>query len=248
MIAELEISDIAKAYGHVTALENVSFSARGGEVVALLGDNGAGKSTLVKILSGLVLPDAGQISVNGSPTEISSPKIARSVGIETVHQNLALAANLDVASNLFLNRELRHRNPILRSLGWLDDRRMRQESAEILGELGIRMQSVRQDVDLLSGGQRQAVAVGRAVGWGNRIVLLDEPAAALGVEQTAQVMELIRRLRDNGVLVVLITHNMHEVLDVCDRAVVLRRGRVVANVAVAEVTGRDLVDHITGTA
>jgi simple sugar transport system ATP-binding protein len=216
-------------------------------VVALLGDNGAGKSTLVKILSGILHPDTGTIAINGEPVTLDSPGVARGLGIETVHQHLALAPNLDVTANVFLNRELRSPNRFLRALGWLDERGMRERASGILGELGTKMPSVRQNVALLSGGQRQAVAVGRAVGWGTEIVLMDEPAAALGVEQTAQVMDLIRRLRDRGVLVVLITHNMQEVMDVCDRAVVLRHGRKVADVDVHTVSGRDLIDHITGT-
>jgi simple sugar transport system ATP-binding protein len=247
MTVSLEVRDLSKSYGHVSALDGVGFSGRGGEVIALLGDNGAGKSTLVKILSGVVHADSGTIVVDGQERQLTTPKEAREVGIETVHQNLALSPNLDVSSNLFLNREIRHGNPVLRWLGWVDEKRMRATSASVLGELGVKMPSVRQDVEFLSGGQRQAVAVGRAVGWGNQIVLLDEPAAALGVEQTALVLDLIRNMRSKGVLVVLITHNMQEVLDVCDRAVVLRRGRVAADVDVASVTGRDLVDHITGT-
>lgn len=248
MTVQLDLVDIRKSYGHVDALKAVSISCHGGQVVGLLGDNGAGKSTLVKILSGSIRPTAGQILVNETAVEMSEPSDARLIGIETVYQHLALCHNLDVTANLFLNREIRHRNRLLARLGWMDQGRMRSESAEILGRLHIRMPSVRQRVSSLSGGQQQAVAVGRAVGWGNMIVLMDEPAAALGVEQTAIVLQIMKELRNSGVLVIFITHNMSEVMDVCDRAIVLRHGQVVADVEVASVTARELVQYITGAA
>lgn len=246
MTALLEVSGVSKSYGHIQALEDVSFACEGGQIVGLLGDNGAGKSTLVKILSGVIRSDSGHMAIDGERIDVESPAEARERGIETVHQTLALCPNLDVAANLYLNREIRHPNPVLARLGWLDDKAMRQGAVRILERLRIRMPSVRQDVLMLSGGQRQAIAVGRAVGWGKRVVLMDEPAAALGVEQTALVLALMQELRRQGVLILFITHNMEEVMDVCDRAVVLRQGRVVADLTISDVTRRDLVDHITG--
>lgn len=244
----LEVRGLSKSFGPVKALESVSFELRSGEVLGLLGDNGAGKSTLVKCVSGLYEPDGGEILVDGEPAELSNPEDARDLGIETVHQDLGLVETLDVASNLFLNRELVRGWQRLWRFGWLQKRAMQRETREILDELEIRIESVRTPVAKLSGGQRQAVAVGRAVGWGRHVVLLDEPTAALGVEQAAHVNELIGQLRDRGIAVLLISHNMQQVVDTCDRAVVLLHGRKVGDVAVADVTARDLVDLITGAA
>lgn len=243
---QLELTGLSKSYGPVRALDDVSFSVRAGEVLGLVGDNGAGKTTLVKCLSGITRPDAGQIHLDGRPVTIDSPRAARALGIETVHQDLALIGSLDVAANLFLNRERTAGGGALRPLGWLSNRRMRLEAKEILDRLRINIPSVRYPIEQLSGGQRQAVAVGRAVAWGNRIVVMDEPSAALGVEQTRLVLDLIRTLREQRIVVVLISHNMQSVLDVCTRAVVLRHGRLVQDVDVADVTARDLVDLITG--
>lgn len=240
----LEVRDLSKSFGGVQALVDVSFHLTEGEVLGLLGDNGAGKSTLVKCLSGVHRPDAGEILVDGTEVAVDSVRTAQALGIETVHQGLALVESLDVASNLFLNRELTSRH--LGWLGWLDKRRMYQEAVEILNGLGIRLPSSRAETVFLSGGQRQAIAIGRAVAWGRHIVLLDEPAAALGVEQARHVLELIDNLRRRGVAVVLISHNMQHVTAVCDRAVVLRHGHKVADVAVADVSERDLIDHIAG--
>jgi simple sugar transport system ATP-binding protein len=242
----LSISDVSKSYGPVKALRHVSFSVSSGEVLGLLGDNGAGKTTLVKCLSGIVKPDTGDVRINGVPVHIDSPKHARALGIETVHQDLALIDTLDVTANLFLNREELAGRPA-RWLGFLKQRQMHRDAKHILDSLKISIPSVRYPIERLSGGQRQAVAVGRAVAWGQRIVLMDEPSAALGVEQTRLVLELIRTLRERNILVVLISHNMQNVLEVCTRAVVLRHGSVVADVPIADVTARDLIDHITGT-
>lgn len=246
--AVLEVRSISKSYGPVQALRDVSLSLERGEVLGLLGDNGAGKTTLVKCVAGTLRPDSGTILVDGHEVRVDSPQAARALGIETVHQGLALVESLDVAANLFLNREVVATPRPLRWIGWLNKRRMYQESRDILDQLQIRVASVRQSVARLSGGQRQAVAVGRAVGWGRHIVLMDEPAAALGVEQARHVLELMDRLRDQGVGVVFISHNMQQVIDVCDRAVVLRHGRKVGDVSIGEVTARDLVDLITGAA
>jgi len=240
--AALEVRDIEKSFGAVKALKGVSLGVRAGEVMGLIGDNGAGKSTLINCLAGIIRPDAGQILLDGAEVSITSPHEARQHGIETVHQDLALIDALDVSGNLFLNREILS-GP--RALRWMNKRRMHREAKEILEGLRINIPSVRNSVEKLSGGQRQAVAVGRSVAWGRRIVLMDEPAAALGVEQARLVLELITTLRDQGLAVVLISHNIQQVLDVCSRAVVLRHGEAVADLELEGVTGRDLVQLIT---
>lgn len=243
----LELRGVSKSFGPVRAARDISFQLRRGEVLGLLGDNGAGKTTVVNCISGTLVPDSGTILVDGAAVRIEGPQRARSLGIETVHQDLALVETLDVATNLFLNRELTRPWRVTRWLGWIDRRRMYRETEEILDRLHIEVPSVRQPVNKLSGGQRQAVAVGKAVAWGHHIVVLDEPAAALGVEQTALVLDLIRRLRNEGVAVLLISHNMHDVIEVCDRAIVLRHGTQVGNLDTMDgVTPRHLVDMITG--
>lgn len=242
----LEVKGLSKSFDAVRAARDISFEVYPGEVLGLLGDNGAGKSTVVSCISGSLRPDSGSIVVDGEKVDIDSPQRARELGIETVFQDLALIDSLDVTTNMFLNREILKDKPA-RWLRWLDRKQMHRESQAILDRLHIRINSVRQPMSQLSGGQRQAVAVGRAVAWGHHIVLLDEPAAALGVEQTALVLELINRLREEGVGVVLISHNMHDVLSVCDRAVVLRHGLKVAELETLEgLTTRHLVDLITG--
>ncbi|MEA2778582.1 MAG: ribose transport system ATP-binding protein [Rhodospirillaceae bacterium] len=245
-VPALSVRSISKSFGSVKALRDISFELYHGEVMGLLGDNGAGKSTLAKCIAGILRPDHGVIAVNGTEVHISSPHHAREIGIETVHQGLALVQKLDVATNLFLNREILHPNPLLRLIGWLDKKEMRRQSEDILARIGARVPFVTQPVQRLSGGQRQAVAIGRAVGWGRNIVLMDEPAAALGVEQSRQVNELIKRLRDQGVAVLLISHNMQHVIETCDRAVVLRHGGKVGDLRIEHATARDLVDLITG--
>jgi simple sugar transport system ATP-binding protein len=244
--AVLEVHGLTKSFDAVKAARGISFELHPGEVLGLLGDNGAGKSTVVSCIAGSLLPDSGVIRVDGREVTIDSPQAARDLGIETVFQDLALVDSLDVTTNMFLNREL-VRSGAAGWLRWMDRGRMHRETREILDRLHIRIDSVRQHISQLSGGQRQSVAVGRAVAWGRHIVLLDEPAAALGVEQTALVLELIKTLRSEGVAVLLISHNMHDVLDVCDRAVILRHGLKVAQLDdLSGVTTRDLVDLITG--
>jgi simple sugar transport system ATP-binding protein len=242
----LSVRDVEKSFGGVHALRGVSFDLHRGEVLGLLGDNGAGKSTLVKCIAGIHMPDAGEIAVDGEPVTMHHPDQARALGIETVFQELALIDALDVPSNLFLGRETVRRGLGARLSGWLDRRGMERETAEILDRLQIRIPSLHQAVGTLSGGQRQSIAVGRAVAWGRHIVLLDEPAAALGVEQAAHVLELVERLHEHGVAVVLISHNMQHVLDVCSRVVVLRHGLKVADQPTAGLSGQDLVALITG--
>ena len=245
----LEVRSLSKSFGAVRAAREVSFVIRRGEVVGLLGDNGAGKTTVVNCISGGLTPDSGDILIDGSVVSIENPQAAHRLGVETVHQDLSLVDTLDVATNLFLNRERTIRLGVFGWLGWLDRRRMYAESKEILDGLSIDIPSVRQPVDKLSGGQRQAVAVGRAVAWGNHIVVLDEPTAALGVEQTRLVLDLIERLKQQGVAVLLVSHNMHDVVRVCDRVIVLRHGMKVGEITNMDgVTPRHLVDMITGVA
>lgn len=242
----LEVRDLHKSYGPVRAVRGVSFGIQPGEVVGLLGDNGAGKSTVVRCIAGLTTPDSGVILVQGKQVAITSPRITKELGIETVHQDLMLVGALDVAGNMFLNREIRSKQPILRQLGWLDKKAMQRETEQILDRLRIRLPSTTATVEVLSGGQRQAIAVGRAVSWGQKLVLMDEPVAALGVEQSHQVLELVSELHHHGVAVVFISHNMQQVMNVCSRALVMMQGYLVGNVAIRDVTSRDLVDLITG--
>ena len=244
--AALAASRLSKTFGALQALTDVSIELRYGRVTALLGDNGAGKSTFVKCIAGIYQPDSGTISIDGRTRRIASPDAARALGIETVHQSLAMIATLDVVENLFLNREYTRGGRPGAWLGLLDRKRMRTECERTLSRLDIRIPSLRRAAEALSGGQRQAVAIGRAVAWGQRIVLLDEPAAALGVEQTERVLDLIRSLRESGVAVLLITHDLERVSEVCDDVVVLRQGRKTAEAPMEQVTKDDLVAFITG--
>lgn len=244
----LELRQIAKSFGAVQALNDVSFSVQKGEVVALLGDNGAGKSTLVRCIAGLHQPDQGQILLNNQPVSLNSPQQARQLGIETVFQDLAMVPEFDISANMFLNREILSKNPLLRALGWLDQAAMERQARKSLHRLNSRLPDFYAKVQSLSGGQRQAVAIARAVNWGADLVMMDEPTAALGVEQSAQVNELIKLISSQGVAVLLISHNMQHVLETCDRAVVLYQGRSVADVALSDVSKEDLVALITGAA
>jgi simple sugar transport system ATP-binding protein len=218
-----------------------------GEVVALIGDNGAGKSTLVKSLSGAEQPDAGEILLEGEQVALDSPTTARDLGIETVYQDLAVAPDLDPAANLFLGREL-PRHGLAGWLGMLDKAEMRRQAADHFGRLGVHLQSLDVPIGSLSGGQRQSVAVARSVMWAKRVVFMDEPTAALGVVQRERVLDVIRRVRDEGIAVVLISHNMPEVLEVADRVEVLRLGARVARFDVrhTDVTIEQLVGAMTG--
>ncbi|MDT5038607.1 MAG: simple sugar transport system ATP-binding protein [Micromonosporaceae bacterium] len=234
-----------KTFGRVHALRGANFAVNPGEVVALIGDNGAGKSCLVKCLSGVLQPDAGQILMDGQPVRIESPLSAMRMGIETVYQDLALADDLEASANLYLGREILKTGP-LRLFGVLDRARMRSASTEAFADLGIELQDVRAPIVSLSGGQRQSVAVARSVVWASKVVLLDEPTAALGVVQRAHVLDVIRRVRDRGVAVVLISHNMPEVREVADRIEVLRLGERVARFRSADATLEQLVGAMTG--
>jgi simple sugar transport system ATP-binding protein len=238
----LEARGLVKHYGHVLALDGASFTAYPGEVVALIGDNGAGKSTLVKTLSGAIRPDGGQILVEGRPVQMNSPLDARRYGIETVYQDLALAPDLDAAANLHLGRELYRFKP----LHVLNRSEMRRRAVAAFADLGVELPDVSAPVVTLSGGQRQSVAVARAVAYASKIIFMDEPTAALGVVQRERVLDNIRRVRDRGISVVLISHNMPEVLAVSDRIEVLRMGHRVARFKAPETSVEQLVGAMTG--
>jgi fructose transport system ATP-binding protein len=242
----LAATGISKAFGHVEALRGVDIELHAGEVLALVGDNGAGKSTLIKILSGALQPDEGDILVDGERVVLHGPNTARSNGIETVYQDLAIVPMFDVAENLFLGRELRLGGALGRILPFIDKRAMRRQAREHLQTLNIGIASVRQRVETLSGGQRQAVAVARAPAFGRRVVILDEPTAALGVRETAAVMDVIRRINEQGLAIILISHNLPQVLELSDRVMVLRAGRKVGDVKTRETDVEQIVRLITG--
>ncbi|MDH2424264.1 ATP-binding cassette domain-containing protein [Sphaerisporangium sp. TRM90804] len=235
----LEVRGLDKSFGPVQVLHDVAFSAHAGEVTALVGDNGAGKSTLVKCLGGIYSIDGGEYLFDGKPVTVNSPREAATLGIEIVYQDLALADNLDIVQNMFLGRE--RRSGLV-----LDEATMEEMAAKTLDSLSVRtVKSIRQLVSSLSGGQRQTVAIAKAVLWNSKVVILDEPTAALGVAQTAQVLELVRRLADNGLAVVLISHNMNDVFAVSDRVAALFLGRMAAQVRTADVTHSQIVELIT---
>jgi D-xylose transport system ATP-binding protein len=240
----LELRGVSKSFGSVQALQSVDFEVRDGEVMALVGDNGAGKSTLIKCVAGIYSIDDGQVLFDGSPVTIHGPKDAAKLGIEVVYQDLALCDNLDVVQNMFLGRE--EHDPVFR----LREAPMEQRTSETLKSLAVTtIRSVRQPVATLSGGQRQSVAVARAVMWNNRVVFLDEPTAALGVAQTRQVLDLVRRLGEQGIAVVLVSHNLNDVFEVADRITVLRLGRNVGVYEKDKTNEQEIVQAITaGTA
>lgn len=238
--ALLSFHSVTKTYGTIRALEDVSFSINRGEVVALVGDNGAGKSTFVKVLSGTVVPDSAVMEFEGKPVHLDSPLAAVDLGIATVYQDLAVCSNLDVVANLFLGRE-RHRGSVLNEL------EMEQETAQLLAELSVHPRSLRVPISSLSGGQRQSVAIARCLLGNPKLVILDEPTAALGVAQKAQVIDLIRRLQARGLAVVLISHNLAEVFAVADRIEVLRLGRNGGSFPGDEQYQDEVVAAITGT-
>jgi D-xylose transport system ATP-binding protein len=243
----LALRGISKHYGPVQALDQVDFEVAPSEVVALIGDNGAGKSTLIKIIAGAVRPDTGTIVFEGHPVVIQRPHDAAELGIATVFQDLALCENLDVVANLFLGREQRL-SGVGRLVTWLDEIGMEHQAVGLLRELAVRIPSVRTQVASLSGGQRQSVAIARSLLGQPKVALLDEPTAALGVEQTAHVLELIARLRMRGLGVVLVTHNLSNVFAVADRAVVLRLGRNNGVFDVTQTSQEQIVAAITGGA
>lgn len=237
---QLKLRGINKTYGAVRALTDVDFEVYAGEVVGLVGDNGAGKSTLIKVIAGVGPADSGDIFMDGQPVKITTPQASSRLGIETVYQDLALCDNLDVVSNLFLGREERT------FWGALDDTHMERRTIEVLRTLDVKLPSARALVAQLSGGQRQSIAVAKSILRNAKVVLLDEPTAALGVAQTRQVLNLIRRLREQGLAVVVISHNLADVFEVVDRVVVLRLGRRVGTFDIKTTTPERVVATITG--
>jgi D-xylose transport system ATP-binding protein len=236
----LELAGVSKRFGAVQALYEVDFTVRAGEVMALVGDNGAGKSTLIKCIAGIHPADSGSIAFEGEPVSIHGPKDAAKLGIEVVYQDLALADNLDVVQNMYLGREATD------GLHRLDETTMEKKASETLASLSVTtIRSVRQTVAGLSGGQRQSVAVAKAVMWNSKLVILDEPTAALGVAQTRQVLDLVRRLGEQGLAVVIVSHNLHDIFEVADSVTVLRLGQSVAVHKIADVTQTQVVESIT---
>jgi fructose transport system ATP-binding protein len=243
----IEARGLIKTFGSVVGLDGADFDLYPGEILAVIGDNGAGKSTLIKCLSGAMVADSGEIRIEGQPTVFRRPQDARAAGIETVYQSLALAPALDIASNMFLGREIRRQGPLGSIFRMLDHGLMRSKAKQQLQDLGIgTLQTITQAVETLSGGQRQAVAVARAAAFGSKVIILDEPTAALGVRETGQVLKLIRDLRDRGLPVILISHNMPNVFEVADRIHIQRLGRRVAVVTPASHSPSDAVAIMTG--
>lgn len=238
---------LVKRYGRVTALDHADFDLYPGEILAVIGDNGAGKSTMIKAISGAVIPDEGKIELEGRPVHFHSPIAAREAGIETVYQNLALSPALSIADNMFMGRELRKNGFMGKYLRMLDRRKMEQVARDKLSELGLlTIQNINQTVETLSGGQRQGVAVARAAAFGSKVIILDEPTAALGVKESRKVLELIRDVRERGIPIVLISHNMPHVFEVADRIHVHRLGRRLCVIDPKEYSMSDAVAFMTG--
>lgn len=240
----LETKGLTKRYGGVHALEGADFSMRRGEHIAIVGDNGAGKSTFVRNITGVEIPTSGSVIFDGQEMHFRNPEDARRAGIETVYQNLALADYLDVPANIFLGREeLRFR---LGPFSWMNKRAMRRKAEHLLEQTGIKIPDLSQQVMSMSGGQRQCVAISRAAGWGSKLIIMDEPTAALGIQETTKVENIIRGLKARGVPVILISHNLRQVFNLVDRIVVFRRGRIVGVLDTATASGNDVVAMITG--
>ena len=242
----MQATGLVKRYGQVTALDGADFELRAGEILAVIGDNGAGKSSLIKALSGATIPDAGEIRLDGQPIHFRSPMDARRVGIETVYQDLAVAPAMTIAENLFLGRELRREGFLGSVLRMLDKKKMLETSIARMNDLKVGIRSMTQAVETLSGGQRQCVAVARAAAFAEHVVILDEPTAALGVKEGNMVLELIRRVRDKGLPVILISHNMPHVFEIADRIHVARLGRRAAILDPKKISMSDTVAVMTG--
>ncbi len=243
----LKARGLIKRYGRVTALDNADFDLYPGEILAVIGDNGAGKSSLIKALSGAVTPDDGEIHLDGQKVQFTSPMQAREAGIETVYQNLALSPALSIADNMFLGREIRRKGPLGNVLRLLDHKEMQRVAREKLSELGLMtIQNINQAVETLSGGQRQGVAVARAAAFGSKVVIMDEPTAALGVKESRRVLELILDVRSRGLPIVLISHNMPHVFEVADRIHIHRLGKRLTVINPKEYTMSDAVALMTG--
>ncbi|WP_075291049.1 ATP-binding cassette domain-containing protein [Pararhizobium arenae] len=238
---------LVKRYGRVTALDNADFDLYPGEILAVIGDNGAGKSSLIKAISGAIRPDEGEIRLEGKPVSFSSPMEAREAGIETVYQNLALSPALSIADNMFLGREIRRSGPLGQFFRMLDRPKMEKIAREKLSELGLMtIQNINQAVETLSGGQRQGVAVARAAAFGSKLVIMDEPTAALGVKESRKVLELILDVRRRGLPIVLISHNMPHVFEVADRIHIHRLGKRLCVINPKDYTMSDAVAFMTG--
>ena len=248
LIPVLQATNLVKRYGHVTALDGADFELLPGEILAVIGDNGAGKSSLIKALSGAIVPDSGEIRMDGDVVHFRTPLDARHHGIETVYQDLAVSPALDIASNLFLGREIRRPGVLGSLLRMMDKQQMLATAEQHMSELKIGIRSMSQTVETLSGGQRQGVAVARAAAWANRLVIMDEPTAALGVKESAMVLELIRSVRDRGLPVILISHNMPHVFEVADRIHIQRLGRRSTVVTPKSHTMSEAVAIMTGAA
>jgi fructose transport system ATP-binding protein len=242
----LEARGLVKRYGHVTALDGADFELYPAEILAVIGDNGAGKSTLIKALAGALIPDEGEILVDGQPVHFRTPLDARRYGIETVYQDLALAPALDISENIFLGREIRREGPLGSIFRMLDKKRMRDESTNHMRDLKIGIRSMGQAVETLSGGQRQGVAVARSSAFARHVVIMDEPTAALGVKESHMVLDLIKQVRDRGLPVILISHNMPQVFEVADRVHIQRLGKRIAVIEPREFSMSDAVAIMTG--
>ena len=245
MTALLEARAVSRSFGHVRALDRADFDIDAGEVVGLIGDNGAGKSTLIKALSGSLELDEGEVYFDGKPVRLASPRQANDLGIEVVYQDLALAPHLNPVQNVFLGREIL-RKGVLGRLGFMDEKEMHRKAAASFRELGATVRSLNSPVGSMSGGQRQGIAIARAISWADKVVILDEPTAALGVVQTKNVLESVKRVRDKGIAVVFISHSMPHVLEVCDRIQVLRLGKRAAVVNPRQISMSDTVAVMTG--
>jgi len=240
----LQIKGLTKHYGGVRALTDAEFALQNGEHAAIVGDNGAGKSTFVRLITGVEQPSAGQIQLNGHNVAFSSPMNAREQGIETVYQTLALAEDLDVPANIFLGREITHLN--LGPLSVLNHKAMREQSIDMLATTGVRIQDMSESLRGMSGGQRQCVAIARAAGFAKKLIILDEPTAALGVQETAKVEAIIKGLKQRGVPLIIISHNLRQVFDLVDRIWVFRQGRIICSRRTVETNPQEIVGLITG--
>jgi simple sugar transport system ATP-binding protein len=241
----LETRNITKRFGGLTAVDRVSIGVRSGEALALLGDNGAGKSTLIKIISGVHKPDEGEILIAGKGARIESPMDALAAGIETIYQDLALAENLDVGANIFLGRERMRRS--LGLLKVLDDQSMADEARKVLDRLDIKIPSLKKTIRTLSGGQRQAVAISRSIYWDAKVLIMDEPTAALGVSEQKKVLDLVRTLKGQGIGIIIISHQMYDVFEVADRLAVMRRGVLVGERQVKDTSPDEVVGLMVGS-
>jgi simple sugar transport system ATP-binding protein len=241
----LETRNITKRFGGLTAVDQVSVGVEPGEVLALLGDNGAGKSTLIKLISGVHKPDEGEVFIGGSSIRLESPMDALAAGVETIYQDLALAENLNVSSNIFLGRE-----KMKKAFGWipvLDHAAMMAESQTVLDRLDIHIPSLKSTIRTLSGGQRQAVAISRSIYWKAKVLIMDEPTAALGIAEQRKVLDLVKSLKSQGIAIILISHQMYDVFEVADRIAVMRRGQLVGERKVANTTPDEVVSLIVGS-